>query len=241
MRLGAPHATPERFGRAQESRTSSVYRLPRPPGALQAGEAVGIFGQLGLVHLLAFEAAPPDGLLLATVKLEQVGEQLADAAALRVRRVVGGAGEDLLGERLAPLAGTRRLRLGGRLLGLLAAALSVWLIGCGSGGPAPGRAALTVRWPERTRLIPFAADSIRVTLTQGTRQLGTALLVRPSGGGNATAANRIVNAIPAVCAAAPGVVTALDLPPVTGAAQSGRRSGRARTRRNAIRAGDPTP
>lgn len=31
-------------------------------------------------------------------------------------------------------------------------------------------------------------------------------------GGNATAANRIVNAIPAVCAASPGVVSPLDLP-----------------------------
>jgi hypothetical protein len=41
----------------------------------------------------------------------------------------------------------------------------------------------------------------------------------PAGGGNATAANRIVNAVPAVCAAPPGVRTPLDLPPTTGAAQ----------------------
>lgn len=41
----------------------------------------------------------------------------------------------------------------------------------------------------------------------------------PAGGGNATAANRIVNAIPAVCAAQPGILTPLDLPPVTGARQ----------------------
>jgi len=40
-----------------------------------------------------------------------------------------------------------------------------------------------------------------------------------AGGGNATAANRIVNAIPAVCAAAPGPLSPLDLPPITGAAQ----------------------
>ena len=40
-----------------------------------------------------------------------------------------------------------------------------------------------------------------------------------AGGGNATAANRIVNAIPAVVAAAPGAVSPLDLPPITGAAQ----------------------
>ena len=40
-----------------------------------------------------------------------------------------------------------------------------------------------------------------------------------AGGGNATAANRIVNAIPAVCAAAPGIVSSLDLPTITGARQ----------------------
>lgn len=39
------------------------------------------------------------------------------------------------------------------------------------------------------------------------------------GGGNATAANRIVNAIPAVCAAAPGPLSPLDLPTITGSAQ----------------------
>jgi hypothetical protein len=41
----------------------------------------------------------------------------------------------------------------------------------------------------------------------------------PAGGGNATAANRIVNAVPAVCAAPAGILTPLDLPPVTGARQ----------------------
>jgi len=40
-----------------------------------------------------------------------------------------------------------------------------------------------------------------------------------AGGGNATAANRIVNAIPAVCEAPAGPVNVLDLPPITGAAQ----------------------
>ena len=38
-----------------------------------------------------------------------------------------------------------------------------------------------------------------------------------AGGGNATAANRIVNAIPAVCEAPAGPVSPLDLPPITGA------------------------
>jgi hypothetical protein len=40
-----------------------------------------------------------------------------------------------------------------------------------------------------------------------------------AGGGNATAANRIVNAIPAVCDAVPGPISPLDLPPMTGARQ----------------------
>ena len=40
-----------------------------------------------------------------------------------------------------------------------------------------------------------------------------------AGGGNASAANRIVNAIPAVCAAPSGPVSPLDLPLITGARQ----------------------
>jgi len=40
-----------------------------------------------------------------------------------------------------------------------------------------------------------------------------------AGGGNASAANRCVNAIPAVCAAEPGALSPADLPPITGAAQ----------------------
>jgi 2,4-diaminopentanoate dehydrogenase len=44
-----------------------------------------------------------------------------------------------------------------------------------------------------------------------------------AGGGNATAANRIVNAIPAVCDAAPGIIHPLDLPFITGSQQLRRR------------------
>jgi 2,4-diaminopentanoate dehydrogenase len=43
-----------------------------------------------------------------------------------------------------------------------------------------------------------------------------------AGGGNASAANWLVNAIPAVCGAKPGVVTVLDLPRITGAGQLSR-------------------
>ncbi len=38
----------------------------------------------------------------------------------------------------------------------------------------------------------------------------------PAEGGNATAAARLVNAIPAVCDATPGIITSLDLPPIYG-------------------------
>ena len=40
-----------------------------------------------------------------------------------------------------------------------------------------------------------------------------------AGGGNASAANWVVNALPSVCSARPGVVTVLDLPRITGAGQ----------------------
>ena len=41
----------------------------------------------------------------------------------------------------------------------------------------------------------------------------------PAGGGNGSAANRLVNAIPAVYEASEGILSPLDLPPITGAAQ----------------------
>jgi hypothetical protein len=40
-----------------------------------------------------------------------------------------------------------------------------------------------------------------------------------AGGGNASAANWVVNALPGVCSARPGVVTVMDLPRITGAGQ----------------------
>ena len=41
----------------------------------------------------------------------------------------------------------------------------------------------------------------------------------PAGGGNTTAANRLVNALPAICAAKPGIVTPIDLPLISGGRQ----------------------
>lgn len=77
---------------------------------------------------------------------------------------------------------------------------SVTLSGCG-GGTNPsastttgtqsqvGRATLSVRWPERTstRLIPFAAESIRVRLVREGALLGESVLTRPANGGDTTA------------------------------------------------------
>lgn len=49
-----------------------------------------------------------------------------------------------------------------------------------------GRAILSVRWPERTRLIPFAAESIRVKITSGASILVDSAIPRPEQGGLAT-------------------------------------------------------
>ena len=75
-------------------------------------------------------------------------------------------------------------------------------------------------WPQPV----FPGGEHRVTISGHPRLVVSVHGTEPgepgaAGGGNATAANRIVNAIPAVVAAAPGPIGPLDLPPVTGAAQ----------------------
>lgn len=87
-------------------------------------------------------------------------------------------------------------------LGVLSASFAAFgvltLSGCGGGDTtAPtvaaaqtataGRAVFTVRWPQQTRLIPFAADSIVVRLTRGGALLGQQTLHRPQNGGETTA------------------------------------------------------
>lgn len=81
-------------------------------------------------------------------------------------------------------------------LGMALTAGLLGIAGCGGGKKSSGlsssiastgRATITVRWPERSRLIPFAAESIRVRLSDGGKLLGEALLKRPENGGNATA------------------------------------------------------
>jgi hypothetical protein len=72
---------------------------------------------------------------------------------------------------------------------------ALFLAGCGGGAVpgvsdtrATGRATFTVKWPPpSTRLIPAAANSIVVALTQGTTTLATQTLARPATGSTASA------------------------------------------------------
>lgn len=60
--------------------------------------------------------------------------------------------------------------------------------GCG-GVSAPvrtSRATLTIVWPTRSRLIPAAANSLRVALKQGEASLGERLVARPANGTSST-------------------------------------------------------
>lgn len=69
----------------------------------------------------------------------------------------------------------------------------LFLTGCGGGNNTrfaatggQGRASLTVQWPERTRLIPDASNSIDVVIHQGTTVVTHQTLARPAAGGTAT-------------------------------------------------------
>jgi hypothetical protein len=89
------------------------------------------------------------------------------------------------------------------LAALIAAGMAAGLYGCGGGRsstPAAtsggtdaarrgqGSASFTVNWPAASRLIPFAANSIRIRITNavGTQLLAEGVLTRPSGGGQAS-------------------------------------------------------
>lgn len=87
------------------------------------------------------------------------------------------------------------LRLVLALAGFALLPLPAVLTGCGGGGAShtasanSGRASFTVVWPEAavSRLIPAAANSIRVEILRGDTVIATQILTRPSGGGSATA------------------------------------------------------
>ena len=70
---------------------------------------------------------------------------------------------------------------------LLSIVVANALIGCGSGDRTTeggGRATISIDWPTRSRLVPVAANSIRVTVSNGTSIITSQLLARPSGGGS---------------------------------------------------------
>jgi hypothetical protein len=70
----------------------------------------------------------------------------------------------------------------------LAAVITALLSGCGGGSSrtsttvrSTGRAAFTIKWPERpSRLIPAASNSIRITIMNGATQVATQLVTRPA-------------------------------------------------------------
>lgn len=64
------------------------------------------------------------------------------------------------------------------------------LTGCGSGN-APdstnsGRATLTIQWPDRSRLIPAASNSIQVTFLRGNQNAAQQVIPRPASGNTST-------------------------------------------------------
>src|SRR5262245_38595680 len=69
--------------------------------------------------------------------------------------------------------------------------LVLGLTGCGGGSENPdntGRATFTVVWPDNSRLIPAAANSIKVEIKTGSTVFTSKTLPRPAGGGPASAA-----------------------------------------------------
>src|SRR5258706_8796866 len=53
--------------------------------------------------------------------------------------------------------------------------------------PGTGRVAITIRWPDRSRLIPLASNSIVVALKRGAQTLASQTLPRPANGNTTTA------------------------------------------------------
>ena len=66
----------------------------------------------------------------------------------------------------------------------------VGVVGCGGNGSGSsaktGSATMQIIWPEETRLIPVAAKSIVVTLTNGTTVVATQTVARPTTGNTST-------------------------------------------------------
>ena len=93
----------------------------------------------------------------------------------------------------------RRFALMSLIFALGAVVVAV-VVGCGGGGAGSnsvspplsargsGRATFSIIWPERGRLIPLAANSIRVAVKQNTTIVAQQLLPRPTSGGQSSIA-----------------------------------------------------
>jgi hypothetical protein len=68
--------------------------------------------------------------------------------------------------------------------------VSLLLVGCGGGSPSShgtaGRATFNILWPNRSRLIPAASNSIRINIKRGATVTTTRLVPRPAEGGTST-------------------------------------------------------
>ena len=79
------------------------------------------------------------------------------------------------------------------LTALLFALLVLSLLGCGGGSSSTqtgakgvSRAVVTVRWPDRSRVVPAAANSLQISIMDGATPVSSQLAVRPAAGGTAT-------------------------------------------------------
>jgi hypothetical protein len=78
-----------------------------------------------------------------------------------------------------------------RLTALMLLLAVAFLNGCGgsragNNNSMTGRAALSITWPSRSRLIPVASNSIRILFTQNGTVLANQLVPRPSAGGTSS-------------------------------------------------------
>jgi hypothetical protein len=78
-----------------------------------------------------------------------------------------------------------------RVKSLMTATALFAIAGCGGGGieshSGAGRAVLTVIWPDQTRLLPAASNSIKVTFVRATEVVATRVLARPASGNQTSA------------------------------------------------------
>ncbi|MBS1726901.1 MAG: DUF3500 domain-containing protein [Armatimonadetes bacterium] len=64
--------------------------------------------------------------------------------------------------------------------------LTLQLCSCGGGSKASGAASLSITWPDQSRLIPVAANSITVAFLNGSTTVASQTVARPSSGNQST-------------------------------------------------------